>query len=284
MVVKVVTDSCADISPEIAKELGIVVIPVYLRFGERVYRDGVDIQHDEFYKRLSSEKIHPNTAAPSPGDIARIYEEVSREADDIVSIHVTSKHSAVYNTALVGKTIAEKKGCHIEVIDSKGVTIWQGLVATIAAKAAQAGGNLKQVLQKIEETRRNIRILALLDTLKYVIKGGRLHKTFSAVSTIESLLKIKILITLRDGEVRPVGFVRTRSKGIRRLLDFIKSAINPEDIGIAYSTTMDDADELICQANLMYPDVNLNISRLSPALGVHAGPGALVTLINDKRS
>jgi DegV family protein with EDD domain len=281
MAVKIVTDSCADITKEEAEKHKIIVVPAYLRFGEKVYRDGVDIDRDEFYRMLMTSSVHPNTAAPSPGDFAQAYEEAAQEADEIVSIHVTSKHSAVYDAALVGKEIAEKKGCRIEVIDSKGVTMWQGLVAIAAAKAAEAGCNLNQVVGKVHEAIRKMRILALLDTLKYVVKGGRLGKAVSAVTAIESLLNVKLLITLREGEIRPAGLVRTRSKGIDRLLNCIKSAVNIEELAIVYSTTLDDAQALVEKVRSLFPNIVLRVARLGPALGVHAGPGALVTVLRE---
>ena len=138
MTVRVVTDSCSDITQEEAKRLGITVVPAYLRFGNEVYRDGVDIDSHEFYRRLTTNQVHPSTAAPSPGDFAKVYEEAARETNEIISIHVTKKHSAVCDAALLGKEIAERKGCRIEVVDSHGVTMWQGLVAIAAAKAAEA--------------------------------------------------------------------------------------------------------------------------------------------------
>ena len=128
MTVKIVTDSGSDIEQAEAKKLGITVVPVYVRFGDEIYRDGVDIDSPEFYRKLATSSIHPSTAAPSPGDFAKVYEEAAQETEEIVSIHITSKHSAVCNAALVAKDIAERKGCRIEVVDSKGVTMWQGLV------------------------------------------------------------------------------------------------------------------------------------------------------------
>src|SRR4030042_1932428 len=134
MTVRVVTDSCSDIPQEQASRLGIIVVPAYLRFGNEVYRDGVDIDSDEFYRKLATSQVHPNTATPSPGDFTRVYEEAARETNEIVSIHVTKKHSGVYDAALLGKETVEKRGCHIEVVDSKGVTMWQGLFAIVAPK------------------------------------------------------------------------------------------------------------------------------------------------------
>jgi DegV family protein with EDD domain len=278
MSVRVVTDSCSDIPQEEAKRLGITVVPAYLRFGNEVYRDGVDIDSEEFYRKLATIQVHPSTASPSPGDFAKAYEEAARETSEIVSIHVTRKHSAVYDAALLGKEIVEGKGCRIEVIDSQGVTIWQGLVVIAAAKAAESGQSLEQVVSKAHETIRQLRALALLDTLKYAVKGGRLS---NAIVVVESLLSVKAFLTLRDGEIRPAGLTRNRSKGLTRLREFIRSAVHIEDLAIAYSTTPDEAQTLADYARSLFPNIVPGITRLGSALGVHTGPGALVTVIRQ---
>jgi DegV family protein with EDD domain len=278
MTVKIITDSGSDITQEAAKKLGIMVIPIYVRFGSEVYRDGVDIDSDEFYRKLATSQVHPSTAAPSPGDFAKAYEEAARETSEIVSIYVTRKHSAVYDAALLGKEIAEAKGCRIEVVDSRGVTIWQGLVAIAAAKAAEAGHSLEQVVNKAHETIRQLRALALLDTLKYAVKGGRLS---NAIFVVESLLSVKAFLTLRDGEIRPAGLTRNRNKGLDRLREFIRSAVHIEDLAIAYSTTPDEAQTLANYARSLFPNIVPGIARLGSALGVHTGPGALVTVIRQ---
>jgi DegV family protein with EDD domain len=281
MTVKVITDSCSDITQEEAKRLGMRVVPAYLCFGDEVYRDGVDIDSDEFYRKLETSPVHPSTAAPSPGDFAKVYEETAQETNEIVSIHVTKKHSALYDAALVGKEVAERKGCRIEVIDSKGVTMWQGLVAIAAAKTAADGSTLQQVINEVHKTIRQLRALAILDTLKYVVKGGRLS---NAILAVESLLSVKAFITLRDGEIRPAGLARNRSKGMDRLREFIKSAVYVENLAIAYSTTPGEVQTLTDYIRSLFPNIVPRIARLGPALGVHAGPGALAIIISQSKS
>jgi len=278
MTVKIVTDSGSDITQDEAKNLGITVVPLYLRFGEEVYRDGVDIDRPEFYHKLLASPVQPFTSSPSPGDFARVYEEATRETDEIVSIHLTAKHSSTYNAALLGKEIAAKKGCRIEVIDSRGLTMWQGLVALDATKAAEARCNLHQVIDRVRETINQLRALAFLDTLAYAGRGGRLGK---AISAIESVLKVKPLLTLRDGELHPAGLVHTRSKGMERIREFLRSALHIEELAIVYSTTPDEAQALADYVILLFPNLVPRIVRLGPAIGVHAGPGALVAVVKE---
>jgi len=280
MTVKIVTDSGSDITQEEAKKLGIMVIPVYLRFGDEVYRDGVDIDIPQFHRKLATSPVHPSTAAPSPGDFAKVYEETAQETNEIVSIHVTSKLSATYDAAMLGKEIAKTKGCRIEVIDSKGLTMWQGLVAITAAKAAEAGYSLNQVVERAHEAIRGMRGLALLDTVRYAVKGGRLAKV---VSAMESVLHVKLLLTLSDGEIRRAGLVRTRRKGIVRLLEFTRAASHIEDLAIVYSGTSDDAQTMADNISSLSPNIAPRIVELGPALCVHFGPGVLGTVVREAK-
>ena len=280
MAVKVITDSGSDISQEEAQNLGIHVVPLYLRFGDEVYRDGVDINPGEFYRRLETSRVHPTTSAPSPGDFAQAYQEAARETDEIISIHITGKHSGTYDAALAGKEVVGKKGCRIEVVDSRGATMWQGLVAMAAARAAQARLSLSEVLESVHEAIGRMRVLALLDSLKYVVRGGRLGK---AISKVESVLNVKLLLTLHNGELRPTGLVRTRNKGISRLREFIKSNLHIKDLSIVYSTTVEDAQALAEYVRSVLPGVAPQLVRLGPALGVHAGPGALIAVVSEDK-
>ena len=276
MTVKIVTDSGADLPLDLARELGIIVVPVYLRFGDKVYRDGVDIGPDEFYAKLISSPVLPFTSAPSAGDFAQAYRDVASITDEIVSIHITRRHSSTYDAALLGRKMIEKTRCRIEVIDSEGVTMWQGLVALAAARAAEAGFKLHEVVETAQETIRQMRALALLDTVKYIAKGGRAG---NAISRVESILNLKALLTLRNGVIRPAGLARTRNKGIERLREFIKSPLHIEELAIVYSTTPDDAQKLADYAVSLLPNMVPKIVRLGPALGVHAGPGAIIAIV-----
>ena len=197
MTVKIVTDSTCDLSPELAQQLGIIVVPVYLRFGDEVYRDGVDISQDEFYQKLEESPIHPSTSQPTPADFADVYRKLSTETDAIVSIQVTSKLSGTYNSALQGRELAET-GCRIEVVDSLSVSMGLGLIAMTAARLAEAGESLQGVMDEVRQAIPSIRVLGVFDTLKYLLRSGRLGKAKALLGT---LLNVKPLITMRDGEL-----------------------------------------------------------------------------------
>lgn len=278
MAIRIVTDSAADIPAEEALKLGITVVPVYLRFGETIYRDGVDIDSDEFFKKLASGSVRPFSSSPSPGDFAKAYQEASREGDEIVSIHITSKHSATMEAANLGKEIAEKLARHIEVVDSKGVTMWQGLVAITAARAAAAGDNLQGVLDKVNETIGQLKALALLDTVRFAVSGGRLGKT---IGVLETVLNVKSFLTFNDGEVRPAGVARTWNKGMERLREFLGNAKDVEEVAIVHATRPEEAITLLDHAKSLFPGIIPRLAKIGPALGVHAGPGAVIAVIKQ---
>lgn len=279
MAVKVVTDSTSDLSPELAKELDITVVPVYLRFGKEVYRDGVDIQQDELYRRMMQEAIHPTTSQPTPNDFADVYRKLSRETNEIVSVHLSSKTSGTYNSALRGKEVAGTK-CHIEVLDSFSVSMGVGLIAMTAARLAAAGENLQRVAEEVRRVIPCIHTMGLLDTLKYVLQGGRLGKAKVLLGT---LLNVKPLLTMRDGEIQPIGMARTRSKGVESLFNFMKSRYNVEEIAIVHSTFPAEANSLKERISFLAKE-RIHLTKLGPALGVHAGPGTLLVALREKVS
>jgi len=278
MTVKIVTDSSADINPELAQQLGITVVPLYLSFGDKVYRDGVDISADEFYQKLETSPVHPTTAAPSPGDFATTYEGLAKETDEIVSIHIGSKVSATYDAALRGKETLAGTRCQIEVVDSQWVTMALGLVTMAAAKAAQAGEDLHQVLEEVKSSIPRIRVLGVFDTLKYLLLGGRVSKTKAIVG---SVLNVKPLFTMRDGELAMAGITRTRSKGVERLVELVKSALDIQDLAIVHATTPGEANSLKELISSILAKERIYIARLGPALGVHGGPGTLIVALRE---
>jgi len=278
MTVKVVTDSTADLPPQLAKELGITVVPVYVRFGNEVYRDRVDISEDEFYQRLLHGPIHPSTTQPAPQDFVDVYKGLAQEADGIISIHVTSKLSGTYNSALHGKELVGKE-CPIEVIDSQLVTMGLGQLAIVANTIAKSGKSLQQVTEEVRQIIPSVHLLGLLDTLKYLALGGRIGKVQALLG---SVLSVKPMLTIQDGELVPVGRVRSRTKGIDRLFDFVKNAVDIQDLAIVYNTTPDEAQALDERLGSIFTKERIRLARLGPALGVHAGPGILFLALRGR--
>lgn len=273
MTVKVATDSASDIAPEVAQALGIVIVPAYVHFGNEVYRDWIDISPDELYRRMEEFPIHPTTSTPSPGDFTEVYDRLAQETDEIVSIHASKKLSAICDAALQGKEAMERKGCRIEVIDSESVSMGLGLVTIAAAKAAQVGESLQQVVDTARQAIPQINLLATLDTLKYALKGGRLGK---AAVLLGTMLKVKPMLTMQEGEIKPSGLARTRAKAVEKLYEFVKNGLHIEDVAVVHSTTPKEAETLAERIRSFMQKGQLYISRLGPALGVHGGPGTLL--------
>ncbi|MFC2009952.1 DegV family protein [Chloroflexota bacterium] len=278
MTIKIVTDSTADLSPELIKKLEITVVPLYVCFGENIYRDREEINEDDFFKRLQNSSPHPTTTQPTPHDFAEVYRQLSSKAGGIISIHLSEKLSGTYSSALQGK-IMMGKGCPIEIIDSKTVSMALGLVVIAAASMAKNGKGFQQIMDEVKQIVSNVKLLVVFDTLKYLAKGGRIGK---AKSLLGSVLSVKPILTIKDGEFVPISQVRSRSKGIERLYDFVKDTTNIEDLAVVHSTTPDEAKYLAERISLIPTVKQARVARLGPALGVHGGPGVLAVAFRSK--
>jgi DegV family protein with EDD domain len=275
MTIRIVTDSATDLPPEIIRELDITVVPVYLLFGKQVLSDRVDITEDDLYQRLQDDPIHPTTTQPTPKDFAEVYQRLSQEADNIISIHISGKLSGTYNSAMQGAKLV-KNGCPIDLVDSHTVSTAAGLVVIAAATMAKAGKGQQGMLEELKKIIPCVKILVLFDTLKYLAKGGRIGK---AKAFLGSVLNVKPILTIKDDEFVPVGQVRSRSKGIEKLFSFIEDTNDIQDLAVIYSTTPEEAKSLADRAAQIIPKEKIMMARLGPALGVHGGPGVLAVAI-----
>ena len=275
MTIKIVTDSTADLPQALAEELGITVVPLYVQFGNKTYRDRIDISEGEFYERLLNDPVHPTTSQPSPQDFADVYNKLSKQADGIVSIHISNKLSGTCNSALQGKELAATE-CPIEVVDSEMVSMGLGLIAAKAAAIASPGKDLQLVVEEVKQLIPNTHVWALFDTLKYLAMGGRIGK---AKALLGSVLNIKPILVVKDGEMAPATQARSRSKGIDLLYDFASNFTDIQDLAVMYTTTLDEAEALARRLSAIFNREQIKIARLGSALGVHAGPGALAVAL-----
>jgi DegV family protein with EDD domain len=276
MTVKIVTDSTADLPDELVKEMGITVVPLYVRFGEEVLRDRVDISEDEFYERLQHDPVHPNTTQPSPQDFVDVYQKLSA-ADGIVSIHLSAKLSGTCSSALQAKGMVVKE-CSVEVVDSETLSMALGLVVIAAAEAAKAGKSLDEVVEAAKQAMPKMHLLFLLDTLKYLLLGGRIGK---AKALLGSVLNVKPMLTVKDGELVPAGQARTRAKGMDKLFEFVKEVADIQDLAVVYNTTPDEAQALAERIGSVFDREKIRIARVGPGLGVHGGPGAMIVAFRE---
>jgi len=280
MTVKVVTDSACDIPAPLAQELGIAVVPIYVVFGDKAYRDRVDIDDDEFYDKLIHGSVHPTTSVPSPKDFADVYNSLAHETDEIISIHLTAKESGTHNSALLARELVDKK-CRVEVVDSQSISMSCGLLTIAAAKEALAGASLEQVADFVHRTIPRMHLMILVDTLKYVIRGGRLNKAQGLVGTV---LRIRPLLTMRDGELVPAGVARTKARATERLYDFAKGFSKVKEVAVPYTTAHDEAKRLAERIKEAFPEAHMYLARVGASLGTHAGPGAMGVAIRECES
>lgn len=271
MAVRVVTDSTSDLPRNLAQELGITVVPAHVVFGQETYRDRVDIDEDEFYRRLVHGSFHPTTSVPSPEDFAATYRSLAKETDEIISVHISSKLSGTCESAAMGARLAAGK-CRIEVTDSKSMGMGLLLTAVAAAREAQTGSSLGRVVEEVRQAILEIHNLAMADTLKYAVKGGRVSRAYGILGTA---LRIRVLLGVRDGNVFVSGMARTRAKALESLYEFALSFPNVKEIALGYATEYGDAKALSERLRTAFPDAHIYVARVGPAVGVYGGPGAM---------
>ena len=279
MAVKIVTDSVSDLPTEVAKQLGITVIPLNVRFGEEVYRDGIDLTADEFYYKLANDKTMPVTSVPSPNTFAQAYNKLAEETDEILVIALTSKLSGTREVALQSIGLMERK-CRVEVIDSQSAVMGEGFVVMKTARAAQAGAGLDELVDLTRSNIPRVDFRAAFDTLEYLRRGGRIGR---AQALLGSMLKVNPIITLRDGVVEPAGRTRSRAKAIDYLYDFAMSYSHIEEMAVEDAACPDDAELLVERLSPKFPKERIYRSRTTPVIGTHTGPGLLlVAILGDK--
>ena len=279
--VAIVTDSVADLPPQAAEEFGITVVSLVVRFGTDLYRDSLDLSPDQFYEKLRTNKVLPATSVPPPGAFADAYDKLSEKTKDIVVTSVTSKLSATYQVALQAVGLM-KKQCRVEVLDTQWAVMAQGFITIAAAKAAQSGASLDEVLDVAHHTMRRVDMLAAFDTLEYLERGGRIGK---AQAFLGSLLKVNPIIGIKDGEVHPLARERSRAKAIDYLYNYVTNFGNVEGLAVEYATDLDEANKLVQRFHSKYPQVPIYLSRTSPVIGTHTGPGLIiVSVLGDRQS
>ena len=275
MTVRIVTDSAADLPSAIVKELGITIVPAYVHIGNQSYRDGVDISCDELYDQLVNNSLHVTTAQATPTDFRKVFEDLSKEADEIISIQMSGKFSGTIGAARQGKEL-ENTESDITVIDSGTISMSLGIIAMSAARLARINAPVAAIIAEIQDAMKNTRLMGTFDTLKYLARGGRIGR---AKALVGSVLNVKPLVTVRDGELAPIGNVRTRAKSLEKLFDFVNNTADIKEIAVLHNTTPDEARILKDRFSTLVSAEHLYAARLGPAIGVHTGPGTMVVVV-----
>ena len=278
MTVKVVTDSVADLPDEVVRDLSITVVPILVRFGEKVYRDNVDLTAERCYEKLSHTKALPVTSVPAPATFAEAYDKLAEQTDEILAVIISSKLSGTYEVALQSIGLMKAK-CRVQVLDSRLGAMAEGFIAMEAARAAQAGASLDEVADVARKTITRVDLLCTFDSLEYLRRGGRIG---NAQALLGSLLKVNPILTLRDGLAEPVGRPRSRAKAIEHLYSFVMNYSSIEEIAVEEAACPEEAEALVKRLSTSFPK-RIHRSKLTPAIGTHTGPGTLmVAVLGDK--
>src|SRR4030088_1108857 len=262
----VVTDSTADLPHSWRRLYDIEVVPLKVLFGKETFRDRVDITDAEFFRRLTASTSLPTTSAPSPGEFAEVYERLSRDHDGCISIHIGAQLSATAEAARVGAQSVE--GFKVEVIDSETVTMPIAFLCRIAADCATLDKATAEVKQRIP----NCRVLALLDTLRYVEMGGRVSRAQVMIGTIFDL---KPLLLVAHREIKSVDRVRTRSRAIPRMVEYFEGDFPVEHVGVVHAQAPEEAERIAADLRQKLPGLEVPVGQIGCVLGTHTGPKAL---------
>lgn len=280
--IRVVTDSTCDVPPNIVERLGIVVLPMIVEIDGKTYQDGVNLTRQQFYDGLPGYQTFPKTAASSPGMFADAYRTAKTAgAHEIISVHIARTVSGVCNAAEVAAKDVAEEGVAVRVVDSGSMTLGLGWLAITAAEMAQRGATLDEIVAALEAMKSRIRILAMADTLKYLRKSGRVT---SVTAGIGELLQIKLLVELKQGAITQMDRVRTRGRGIDRLLEEVrKTPGQPKLFSLLYSSGPQSTDIERVRAHLQpfAPIEPIDPVLVTPVIGAHFGPMGLgVVVVN----
>ncbi|MBN1439212.1 MAG: DegV family protein [Anaerolineales bacterium] len=271
-----VTDSTSDVPPDDAERFGVEIVPAMIMFGGKSYRDGVDISRSELYRKMTAQRILPTTSTPSVNAFEEAFEKVlSRGVQKILSIHLASSLSGIFNSASIA---ARRFPGRVEVMETGQVSLGTGFQILAAAEAAAGGAPLDALRKTILEARKRARLVALIESLTHLSHSGRLP---ALVAGIGDFLQIKLLISLYEGTVSRVAQVRTQTRGLAALVEQVRSWGPVERLAIAHANARQLADGLIPQLAGSIQGLGrvlketTRVIEVTPAIGVHIGPGAV---------
>jgi fatty acid kinase fatty acid binding subunit len=277
--VAIVTDSVADLPEQVVKELGITVIPLIVRFGDKTYRDGIDLTAADFYPKLADSQVFPTTSVPSPGGIAATLDKLAAKTDQIIILTVSARLSATNESFRQGIRLMQQK-CRVKVIDTGTAIMAEGFAIMTAARIAQAGGQAPEIIAAVKKTILRTNFIAAFDTLEYLKRGGRIGR---AQALMGSLLSIHPVITLNNGVVVPVTRLHSRAKTIDYLYRFAANYNEIDEMAIEDSGMNTDGDRLAARLDAVFPKENIYRTHTSPVIGAHTGPGILALTVKGNK-
>jgi DegV family protein with EDD domain len=269
--VRVVTDSCSDITSKMAEQFGLTVIPLNVHFGDKVYRDNIDLNTEGFYQKLTRSKIIPTTSIPSLAVFTDTLNNLAKETRDILVITLSRKFSAVYDIASKSKEALKSK-CNIEVIDSQVGIGGQLILAVSAAFMARAEATLEEIANWVTSAIPRTHVLMTFDTLEYLRRGGRIGKAQAFLGT---LLKVNPILGIKEGEAFPITRVRSRALAVDFLVNFVENFKKIDALVIEDAITTNELGKLAQRLEGLAPDGHFYRSKVSPVVGAHVGPHVL---------
>ncbi len=281
MAIRIVTDSTADLPKEMVEELNITVVPLNVHFGEEVFLDWVELSPEDFFTKLPQTDLLPRTSQPSPGDFQKAYEEVGGSGDAIISVHISQGLSGTYQSATMARDLLPDMD--ITVIDSKVASMALGFIVLEAARAAKAGKSKEEVLEIIDFYMQETRVLFMVDTLEYLQKNGRIGK---AQAFLGGLLKMKPILSLKDGGIIPVEKARGSKKALQTIVDLLKGMLPPEGKvkgAVVHGNALATAEALVEELKKIYDISEVIITPVGAVIGCHTGPGLVGLLFFPDR-
>ena len=268
--VAIVTDSTADLPPQLLKQKAIRVVPLNLHFEGRSLLDGVDIRPSEFYRKLPNATTHPTTSQPSPGQFAEVYEELLADHAAVVSIHISEKLSGTYASALQAAEMTDPG--RVRVIDSHLVSMSLGLLTLAASDMAVNGNNADAIVERASAMRDRVQTFFSVATLEFLRRGGRIGR---ASALLGSVLQVKPVLCIRDGLVTPLERVRTFDRALNRIVELSREVDTGKGLCVIVGHGDAEADAERVARELEPVAETLLIQPLGPVVGAHAGPGVV---------
>jgi DegV family protein with EDD domain len=268
--VAIVTDSTADLPPELTRSRSITVVPLTVNFEGKSLLDGVDIRPDDFYRRLPSATTHPTTSQPSPGRFAEAYSSLLGDHDSVVSIHISEKLSGTYASARQAADMTDPK--RVRVVDSELVSMSLGLITLAASTLASSGADVEAIEAKVLDMRAHVQTYFSVATLEFLRRGGRIGR---ASALLGSVLQVKPVLCIRDGQVTPLERVRTFERALNRVVELTREVDRGKGVCVIVGHADAQADAERIARELDPIAETLMIQPLGPVVGTHAGPGVV---------
>lgn len=274
MAIAVVTDSTADIPGNLVEDAGLHIVPAYVRFGDEQLRDGVDITAAQFYTRLETKQDeHPTTSQPSPGDFASVFSDVLESHERIISVHISSKFSGTYASAVQGAREVDPEGERITSIDSNTASMTTGWAALTVARELADGGSYDEAVAAGRALAESNLFAGTPLTLEYLRRGGRMS---AAQTMLGNVLHIRPVIGVVDGVIVPLAKVRSHRRAVRKLAELVEERAPLTNLAVMYTTESDEAEDLLDDLRqYIKPGSEGVTARIGAAIGAHLGPGTV---------